>query len=250
MTETCFYCQQVAVKQFKFQKRSDGKIVKPGVWCCSAFISQCPANRRRNSASNKARGEDWKLKSESTNLEKYGVSHAMKLESKKKYGAENSFAKPEFKQTMMTRYGVTNRSQIPGVGDKISETLSAKSKEWWSERSAKQRETAEANGNWMPECDISKMYEYRYRVSYETEKNYKEHQEFINPEKHIRSRYGNFHIDHIYSIRDAFLNDVPVEVVSHMCNLRMLSESDNKSKNGKSDITLEELYQRFNASKG
>lgn len=249
MTNTCFYCGSPAIIQFSMRKEN-GKQVRPGHWCCSKRTAQCPAIKAKNKKANSERGADGLTKRERTNLQKFGVTDPMKLESKKKYGTENSFAKPEFKQTMMARYGVTNRAQLPGVGEKISQTLSSKSDEWWDDRSEKQRATAEANGNWIPESEIHNLYVYRYRVFYQTEKNYKTNLDLVNPDKLERSRYGAYHIDHIYSIRDAFLNDVPIEVVSHPCNLRMMSESENKRKNGRSDITLEELYQKIDASKG
>lgn len=248
MINTCYYCGSAAIHQFKGQLHPDGKVTTPGVWCCSTHTGRCPAIRLKNSESQKNRDPGWLDKREVTSLERFGQTHAMKQESKKKYGSENSFANPDFKITMQTRYGVTNATQLPGVGDKISKTLNEKSEEWWQERSSKQRETAYLNGTWVPESEITRLDMYRSRVQYQTELNYENHKEVINPNNVIRSRYGNYHIDHIYSIKEAFLNDVPVEIVSHPCNLRMITERENKVKNGKSDMSLEELYQRFDSS--
>lgn len=247
MTKTCFYCGSPAIIQFSMRKEN-GKQIKPGHWCCSKRTALCPAIKAKNQKANSERGPDGLTKRERTNLQKFGVTDPMKLESKKKYGATNSFAKPEFKQIMMARYGVTNGSQLLGVGEKISKTLQDRSKEWWQDRSEKQRATAEANGNWTP---LGGKWDYRtYRVHavYVTEKIYKTNKDQINPDDLKRGR-SDYHIDHIYSIRDAFLNGVSIEVVSHPCNLRMLKESENKRKNGRSDITLEELYQRIDALK-
>lgn len=248
MAQICFYCSAPAIHQFKNQRHPDGRITQPGVWCCSKFISQCPANRAKNKASNKNRSSEWLERKQETCRIKYGVDHPMKLNENKKFGSNNTFADPTFKQSMLYRYGVTNASQLEGVGVKISETLSSKTKDWWIARSHKQRLAAEQSGAWTP---LSEKWDYRtYRVqaAYQTEKNYQEFVNLINPENLIRSR-SDFHVDHIYSIRDAFLNDVPISIVSHPCNLRMLSERENKRKNGKSDISLEELYRRFDESK-
>ena len=246
MTEKCFYCGDTAIHQFA-TRMENGKELKPGHWCCSKRAGQCPVIRAKNSAKNSARDENGLTLRQAACMKKYGTTHAMKREEWKKRGSENSFANPGFKETMLERHGVENASQLPGVGDKISQTLQAKPTEWFHSRTEKQRKTAETNGHWVPEKDISDLSTYRHRVHYLTELAYAEFYDIINPESLIRSRYGNYHIDHIYSVRDAFLNDVPISVVSHPCNLRMITETDNKRKNGKSEITLEELYRRFDS---
>ena len=53
-----------------------------------------------------------------------------------------------------------------------------------------------------------------------------------------------FHIDHIYSIRDGYDNNVPIEIISHKNNLRLIKAEENLSKGSKSDISCEELYRR------
>ena len=250
MTEKCFYCGDPAIHQFAARKEN-GKAIKPGHWCCSTRTNQCPAIRAKNSAKNSARDENGLTVRQISCLKKYGVTHAMKREEWKKRGSSNAFANPDFKQTMLERYGVENGAQLPGVGDKISKTIQSRPTEWLQSKTTKQRQTAESNGHWILESEISDLSTYRHRVHYLTEKAYVEFYDLINPNGVIRSRYGNYHIDHIYSVRDAFLNDVPIEIVSHPCNLRMISESDNKRKNGKSEIPLEELYRRFdNWTKG
>lgn len=64
--------------------------------------------------------------------------------------------------------------------------------------------------------------------------------------KVINSR--DYHIDHIYSISDGFINNIDPKIISSYVNLRVLSKSDNLKKGRKSDILLEELYERYNSS--
>lgn len=51
-------------------------------------------------------------------------------------------------------------------------------------------------------------------------------------------------IDHIYSLQDGYKNNVPVDVISHKENLRLISEKENLEKGSDSLICLDELYKR------
>jgi len=58
--------------------------------------------------------------------------------------------------------------------------------------------------------------------------------------KVIKKR-DNLHIDHIYSVREAYENQVDILVVASINNLRLISSFDNLSKGKRSDMTLIEL---------
>lgn len=106
----------------------------------------------------------------------------------------------------------------------------------------KARKSMISNGRWFSEEDRTEYQNYRIKVRRLTTINFKLHQESINPDNLPRSR--TWHIDHIYSIADGFINKVPPEVISHPNNLRMMYGKDNQRKNRGSDISLEELYQK------
>jgi hypothetical protein len=55
-----------------------------------------------------------------------------------------------------------------------------------------------------------------------------------------------YHIDHIYSLRNAFDNNVPAYIVSSPVNMQKLWWSDNITKHKKSPITLEILIEKYN----
>lgn len=61
----------------------------------------------------------------------------------------------------------------------------------------------------------------------------------------IENRSCDFHIDHIFSIRDGFDNQVPPKIIGSAVNLRMLSAKENNKKYSRSDITLEQLYDDY-----
>ncbi len=54
-----------------------------------------------------------------------------------------------------------------------------------------------------------------------------------------------YHIDHIYSISDGFMNDVNPKIISSVYNLRVISQDDNLSKGKNSEITLEKLLNMY-----
>jgi hypothetical protein len=86
-----------------------------------------------------------------------------------------------------------------------------------------------------------------YRIIVERLMNriYKKYKWFINP-NNLKRGFYEYHIDHIFSVLDGFANNILPEVVANPFNLRMLSMNDNLSKNGRSDITINELYEDYN----
>lgn len=84
--------------------------------------------------------------------------------------------------------------------------------------------------------------QYSASVRYHTNKTYKQYKHIIDPDS-LRS--FDLVLDHIYSVYDGFLNDVPVDVISHWSNLNLISRKENSSKHCKSWKTLEQLYEDY-----
>ena len=103
--------------------------------------------------------------------------------------------------------------------------------------------SGENHPNWKnyTEEDRKNIISYRDEITQLTNINYKKYFYLINPNKLNRS-YGEYHLDHIYSVIDGFNNNVSPEIIASPVNLQMLSEKDNISKNGTSHMTLEQLY--------
>ena len=51
--------------------------------------------------------------------------------------------------------------------------------------------------------------------------------------------------DHMYSVKDGFLNKVDPKILSHPANCKLVRHNDNVSKGSKSTITLEQLLKRI-----
>ena len=67
----------------------------------------------------------------------------------------------------------------------------------------------------------------------------------INPNNLKRGQYL-YHIDHIISKYDGFINKIPINIISHPMNLRMIYWRDNIKKSKNSEITLEKLMEKIN----
>lgn len=58
---------------------------------------------------------------------------------------------------------------------------------------------------------------------------YRNNYKLINPENLKRSKKG-YHIDHLFSIKQGFLQNIPIEIITHPCNLQMMYYKDNIKK--------------------
>jgi hypothetical protein len=79
---------------------------------------------------------------------------------------------------------------------------------------------------------------YTELVRNKTNENYQKHFDKI---ENAKKRSRDFHLDHKYSIKEGFDNNIPVEVIAHYKNLRILDGRLNESKGSKSSIKLNEL---------
>lgn len=76
-----------------------------------------------------------------------------------------------------------------------------------------------------------------------TEKNYDLFKNVINP-KGLKRSLRNNHIDHIYSISQAFKDKVDPFLIAHPCNLQMLKAKENKKKRANCGHTIIELNEK------
>lgn len=51
--------------------------------------------------------------------------------------------------------------------------------------------------------------------------------------------------DHLYSVKDGFQNKVDPTLISHPANCKLVIHTDNQKKNTKSEISMEELFERI-----
>jgi hypothetical protein len=77
--------------------------------------------------------------------------------------------------------------------------------------------------------DRTKWEKYKNRVRMLTERTYKQNKSNINPNELSRNR-TDYHLDHIIPIWYGFLNNIIPEILAHIKNLRIISQTDNNSR--------------------
>ena len=94
------------------------------------------------------------------------------------------------------------------------------------------------SGKWTRPENKDEFQLYVENVRNLTNLNY---QTFFSKIKNAKKRSRDFHLDHKYTIREGYKNNIPVEVISHYKNLQIIDGRLNESKGGKSSIKLNEL---------
>lgn len=161
-------------------------------------------------------------KMQKTSIERYGVPNA----------SSNAQIKQKRREIMIERYGVENPSHMV----EVKEIISTKQKEVWEER----REQKDYNSEGLT------YIEYRHRSHQYADTQYRLYKEQLDPQG---KRGKHYHLDHIYSVVEGWNNEVPVNIISDVTNLRMISDRENYRKHMKSDKSLEALYEDFNKNR-
>jgi len=94
------------------------------------------------------------------------------------------------------------------------------------------------------ETSMYNLHSYRKYVMRLSNENYCKYYYQINPNRVERSLIG-FHLDHIYTIIDGFNNGILPQIIASPINLQILFSKDNISKNGRSDMTKEKLFNKY-----
>lgn len=153
---------------------------------------------------------------------------------------------------MKTLLGVNNPSQLESVKQKKKETfLQHYGTEHYFQSPDGKKNRSEYKLQYWQEVYKGKDFtsdgltrqQYRHRAQQYANTQYERYKHILDPNG-LRGK--QYHVDHIYSVTDGFLNDVPINIISDISNLRMLSDKDNYKKHQSSHKTLEELYEDYN----
>jgi hypothetical protein len=93
------------------------------------------------------------------------------------------------------------------------------------------------------EQNLADYEKYRVVVNKITRRNYTKYKNLI--ETNGLTKCKENHLDHIFSVSEAWRNGVDPEIVGHWTNLRVIPAVENMSKNARSDKTLEQLYDDY-----
>ena len=147
------------------------------------------------------------------------------------------------RKTILKRYKVKHHLQLKHILQKSKSTRLERYGNENYNNSEKAVETGIKNGNILPRELKDDFIHYCDLVYTLSNTNYGMYYDYINP-TNIKRGF-EFHLDHIYSKRDGFKNNIPIWIVSHPCNLQMLKGTENMSKNFNSHHSLEELMNKI-----
>lgn len=190
-----------------------------------SWLKTCGAehNFSKNSKSRK----QWETKL----LEKEGINNVW----------QRNEVKEKCKNSIQNNYGVDNISK--------SDLIKKIKKQTFLQNFPDIRKRNEENGIWIPLSCLSKYEIYKYHVWQFTKINFiKYGDEYLNLNKKtqkqlnkILEQKNKLTIDHKFSIKQGFLDNIPPEVIGSIVNLEILTMSKNASKKEKCSITLQKL---------
>lgn len=152
----------------------------------------------------------------STYKEKTGFDHWASLENEKGYQKR--------KDTCFENWG----GQWPNATEEVYDKFIA---------------TKSANGFCRTDDEKSAIELYNERVKLFTEDSWYYSYSRINPDGLERGK--EYHLDHIYSRKTGFDNNIPPEIIGHWTNLRLMIARENNGKSSKCDKTIDKLYEDY-----
>lgn len=151
------------------------------------------------------------------------------------------------------KFGWLNKLQGKERTDKINEILDCSLRKWMNNASPAEKldRIEKARMTKMGDryfADVYKDFQaYRENIYSLTNRCYNKYKDIINPLKlHRGIKYNDYQLDHKYSIVQGYIDNVPVEIMSSIYNLEMLTPYDNIKKRIKCSITKEELIGQYN----
>lgn len=115
-------------------------------------------------------------------------------------------------------------------------------KEVYEEVSEKYRKRMEELGLWIEKDIIDDFKKYKSLVNRYTDKSILFYGNLV---ENLELRSREFQLDHKYSIKMGFINDIPPEIIGSIVNLEILPARLNNSKKAKCSITKKQLFQQY-----
>ena len=136
-------------------------------------------------------------------------------------------------QTLLEKYGVDNVMKVKEIAGK---------------NHVKMRQTNIDSGRWLNYENVKDDFlMYCKKVWYITNKQNISTLDNFDKRAHI-SIEDAYHLDHKYSIKQGFKDNIPVWIIGNICNLEMICGRKNLSKQDKCSISKEELFREFENS--
>jgi hypothetical protein len=115
-------------------------------------------------------------------------------------------------------------------------------REKYKEASNRYRSRMEELGIWIEISIIDDFKKYKTLVNRYTDESTLFYGDLL---PNLKSRSKDFHLDHKYSMKMGFINDIPPEVIGSVVNLEILPAKLNSSKRAKCSITKQDLLNKY-----
>lgn len=115
-------------------------------------------------------------------------------------------------------------------------------KEIYEEVSEKYRKKMEQLGIWIETEIIDNFNKYKSLVNRYTDRSLLFYGNLV---ENLEMRSKEFQLDHKYSIKMGFINDIPPEIIGSIVNLEILPAKLNNSKKEKCSITKKQLFHQY-----
>lgn len=185
----------------------------------------------------RANSKKWQNDVANTNMTKYGVTHIAKLEHERKNRSlalnnnrknfDYSNIGDNYRKTIKERYG---DNYNPG----------------WTTSAIKTRID---NQTMVPVELIDDYRDYYRLVQLVTAKQPLHLLDNFEKRGVIGKDDDAHHVDHIVSIYDGFMNDVPAEIIGNICNLQCIPGYVNITKRNDSWMSIDNLLEKYNESR-
>lgn len=201
----------------------------------------------------------WKLQKtkdtiKNTNLEKYGETCYFKTDEFKeklkehnieKYGTQwfvnTDEYKEKYKETCLKKYGVEFFTQSSVYLEKAKETYREKYDSDFYMSSELRRKREEESGRWLADEQKSDYERYSESVWRFTNRQDLETLENYDKRGRLDEDENAYHLDHKFSIKKGFEENIPPEIIGSLKNLEMIPGKKNCAKRAKCSISKEEL---------
>jgi hypothetical protein len=216
-------------------------------------VKQKKTNLERYSVEFVNQLEEHREKAQKTKLEKYGDenynNHKKSKQTKlEKYGDENYNNRKKSSQTCLELYGSKSPLESREILDKIKETnLKRYGFENHSSNAEQQKKLSEAKTGMKYEDYVSQLPEFEnYKRLVTKVTNQQPIHLLENFNKNRGKSESDYQLDHMFSKREGFLQNIDPEIIGNICNLKFIPARENISKGKDCSISKEVLAEKYN----
>ena len=163
----------------------------------------------------------------------------------KKYYEERGYSDEEI-NVILTHINHKKKNHIRNT-KYLKEKYPDSWKEIYLESSEKYRKRMEELGVWIEKSIIDDFKKYKSLVNRYTNESLLFYGELVEK---LEMRSKDFHLDHKYSIKMGFINDIDPKIIGSVINVEIIPSKINSSKREKCSITKQQLVKEYTKFKG